>query len=498
MTFFTILIAIVSATSAFASNDSNLLEAVKNNETKLVEQLLADGANPNTVDEDRFDAPVINYAASNNNLEMVKILVDAGADVNLGNEFKWQAIHAATRVKNVEIVSYLLDQGADVDAKNFHSGDLRTPLLIAINNYDVEMIDFLLDKDANVDLGYRRYPLHISAQMKQVDTLKKLLRRGANVNVVNYRDQFTPIFSAAEHDCGACIKELIKYGADPNAYLTKEDDVLPIHTAASWGKNDAIQALIDGGSEVNKSPFGSKRSPLIFIAMDNNDVALDLLLQSGANPVHRSTNGRSALSYFAEHGNKTAVEKLIKNMANPCEVDSKEKSPQIYAEEAGHSNVAEYLKNQSCQDWSEKNKRLFNGILGCYHTVEWEGSPVKNPEEGISRIEFSHWDNDKDGNPIPAINVTWFVGKGGGSFGKDYHGKTLPITQDAYSTDEGLELNFWGWPYRSDGNKGWHSIQKSLWRYNKKNQLKFSYMETTDFYTHWGSSVLLERTACPE
>ena len=60
--------------------------------------------------------------------EAVRVLVEAGADVNARNEADFTALHAATFRGLNEVVRYLVEQGADVDARDFRG---RTPFRIA-------------------------------------------------------------------------------------------------------------------------------------------------------------------------------------------------------------------------------------------------------------------------------------------------------------------------------------------------------------------------------
>lgn len=53
-------------------------------------------------------------ALEKDNPEIAKMLIEAGADVNITNENGEQTIHFAAKKGNLEIVSLLLEEGADV------------------------------------------------------------------------------------------------------------------------------------------------------------------------------------------------------------------------------------------------------------------------------------------------------------------------------------------------------------------------------------------------
>ena len=60
--------------------------------------------------------------------EAVKVLLEAGADINATNEADFAAIHGAAFCGLNEVVEYLVEQGADIDARDFRG---RTPFRLA-------------------------------------------------------------------------------------------------------------------------------------------------------------------------------------------------------------------------------------------------------------------------------------------------------------------------------------------------------------------------------
>lgn len=98
----------------------------------------------------------LGFAASNDNLEMVKFLVGLGASDNLpitedGGAAGRSALGHAAASGNNEIAQLLLDRGASIESACYR--DKCTPLYIAAENGDVAMIELLLDYGA--DIQYR-------------------------------------------------------------------------------------------------------------------------------------------------------------------------------------------------------------------------------------------------------------------------------------------------------------------------------------------------------
>lgn len=121
----------------------NFLDAIKNNDTELVQSLI-NKVVVNRKDEDDFTP--LQLAIKSNNLEMVEILLKNGANIKGKDDFfKRTVLHDEAFNGNTEIVELLLKYGADVDAKD---KDKLTPLLVACSNIkpNLKTIKLLFNK----------------------------------------------------------------------------------------------------------------------------------------------------------------------------------------------------------------------------------------------------------------------------------------------------------------------------------------------------------------
>lgn len=109
--------------------------------------------------------------------DIYKILLDNGADCNeLDDEYT--PLHCALRFQSVEIIKLLLNYGADMKVVSKFG---RTAIHLAAENPDVEVIEFILDQ--GFDIGCRDpegySPLHYAAKRSNFNVCKLLLSRGA-------------------------------------------------------------------------------------------------------------------------------------------------------------------------------------------------------------------------------------------------------------------------------------------------------------------------------
>ena len=84
---------------------------------EVVALLLRRGADPNAVARHPFQvAPIHSAVADGTDVEIVRQLVEAGADVNVRQRHGWTPLHGAAHEGDVELVAYFLDHGADAAA----------------------------------------------------------------------------------------------------------------------------------------------------------------------------------------------------------------------------------------------------------------------------------------------------------------------------------------------------------------------------------------------
>ena len=114
--FYLIFIYMIPAAFTKANvsdNNAKFIQAAKDGSLATVQTLLADGASPNTTDDN--GVPVLMWAANNGHSEVVKLLLEKGAEVNAKATIKnveWTALKVARRMGHTDIVQLLEKAGA--------------------------------------------------------------------------------------------------------------------------------------------------------------------------------------------------------------------------------------------------------------------------------------------------------------------------------------------------------------------------------------------------
>jgi len=135
--------------------DTALGLAVLSNRTEMVQLLLQHGANPNLgVSRDslgRF-APPLSVAAQHGNPEIIDLLLGAGADPAKANNMGDLPIHYAARSGKLENLRRLLERGADVGSRNHDGWDAMG---MAAANGHVEILRLLVARGGDPERGLR-------------------------------------------------------------------------------------------------------------------------------------------------------------------------------------------------------------------------------------------------------------------------------------------------------------------------------------------------------
>lgn len=168
-------------------------------------------------------------AASNGNLEMVKLLVKKGAGINLLNAESKSALWYATTTGNPELVGFLLKSGARVNSADL-SG--MTPLMVAAVNGDVEVVKLLIKHKAKLDMKHKDgdSALMYAIANGKTDVAGMLIKAGANVNVSNKYGATALIICAMENNVEVA-RQLIQRKANVHAKTDFGKTALDIATA---------------------------------------------------------------------------------------------------------------------------------------------------------------------------------------------------------------------------------------------------------------------------
>ena len=229
------------------------------------------------------------FAARHGDIETVRILLDAGADVNQVTEYGWTALLTATQNRYYQLGRYLLERGADPAIAN-NGG--WTPLYIATDNRNIENGDY---PTRQPDMDHMQY-----------------------------------------------IELLLDHGADPNARMMsstetrtifthqwlREEGATPFWRAAQSGDTELLQRLLDAGADPHIATDNGTNALMVAAGIgwvegvtyewsrEQNAQTVTWLLELGADVDARDKDGRTALMGAAHKGRNEIVQMLVDHGAD--------------------------------------------------------------------------------------------------------------------------------------------------------------------------------------
>ena len=352
----------VSANTTGPLGETALHLCARTGRPEAVRVLLANGAGVDTIENWRGQTPLM-WAAAEGHGEAMKVLIEAGADVNARSSIiawerqrteeprdKWlppgglTPLLFAARDGRLASAKVLLDAGADI---NIVTPDRHTPLIIALSSGHFDVAGLLIERGADVNMedkvgqtalyaavdahtvpgSNRPAPRETDDTLSSLDIVKMLLAKGARVDAplraqLPYRTKLdrggdgvlgvgtTPLIRAAKAGDVTVIKLLLEKGA--NAKAATRNGVTAIMMAANvnareedmTGRNktqkdaiESIRLLLAAGGTVSGAETTQGRTALHGAAMWGLTDVVKFLKEQGADLNAKDRRGFTPLDY---------------------------------------------------------------------------------------------------------------------------------------------------------------------------------------------------------
>ena len=303
-------------------------------------------------ENDQFLAPPLCLAAIAGDIEMARILLDAGADVDLGDVDESTPLHVAALNRHPEMVTFLLEKGADINRRDKNGG---YALSFAASGGDPAVVQTLLDAGADLNFsspqGYNLYHLTASRNLRNLTDI--LLARGDDINQAS-QDGTAPLHWAALRDQAEMITYMIDNGAEHSP--ADEHGVTPLALAAQRNAAEAAAALIAAGADPNAGD-NTRITPLHRASWSGNLEVAEVLLGHGADPNAEDENGMTPLTRAVPQGNVELVNALLAAGADVNTVDGRLGCSALHmASLLGYADISEVLI-QAGASTGEKDER---------------------------------------------------------------------------------------------------------------------------------------------
>ncbi|MBU0515690.1 MAG: ankyrin repeat domain-containing protein [Proteobacteria bacterium] len=256
------------------AQDGNIFEAVKSGNLAAVKSIL--DSNPqaaNARGKNRY-TPLI-WAARKGYLNIVKLLLARGADINGTNKWNNGSLHWAAYNGQVPVVEYLCQKGARMDVAEIEKGHM---------------------------------PLHDAAWKCRVGVVRVLVKHGAPVNARNKFGQ-TPAQVALKYKCTAVANLLGQQGGGPKPSgdaMSVDQARARLFAAVKAGDVNTARSILNQFPKLVNARGKNRYTPLIWAARRGSLPLVAMLVAKGAG-VNLVNKWNNTSLHWAAYNGHTAV-----------------------------------------------------------------------------------------------------------------------------------------------------------------------------------------------
>ena len=330
------------------------------------------------------DALALHRACRSGSISCIAQLIADGCDIDAKNDQGVGPIYYAASREDLPILRMLLEKGADVNAQG---GDLHTALQVACYRGAGSNVKLLLDHGANVNAQGGRYEnaLQAASLVGNIDITKLLLKNGANVNVEG--GYYNTVLTAASYGGNErIVKMLLDSKADVNARGGRYGTALVL--ASRKGFFIIVKLLLDNGADVNaQSGEGRYSTALIAASYRDEKEIVELLLENGADINRLSGRYGNALAAASYRGNINIVQLLLEKGAKASSTGMFRSALQRASSE-GHKQVVELLLlwgadiHERNEDWTALHSAVSGGHQDVIELLISQGADINSYAKG--------------------------------------------------------------------------------------------------------------------
>ena len=290
--------------------NNKLIWHVADNNLSEVKKLLDQGAQLNA--KIRLNQDILRIIKKKIHSEQGKIIIGESKIIKCTRsrpDILFTPLMLSAFAGHTEMVRFLIDNGADVNADV--NGFFNASNLAAMEGH-TDILNILIDSGANIEEQNSQIIMS-AASGGHIETLGRMFKIYPTLNTQNNKN--IALIGAVLYGHAELVKHLITNGADVNTIdpvdVSKTVGPSVLHTAASKGYAEIVQILLENGADVDAVDYFG-RTPLFYAAKEEHIEIIHMLMKHYAKVNAHDGEGTSILRIAK---NKEIIEILKKSGA---------------------------------------------------------------------------------------------------------------------------------------------------------------------------------------
>ncbi|XP_035679460.1 protein phosphatase 1 regulatory subunit 16A-like isoform X1 [Branchiostoma floridae] len=218
-----------------------LLDSAARDDVHEVAELLKSGVSPDMTNSDGLTP--LHQCCIEGSEEMMKVLVEAGANVNAVDCELWTPLHAAATCGHINLVRYLINNGADVLAVN---ADGNMPYDICEDETALDYIESVMAQKGVTQDQIER--LRGGREQAMLDDLRDRANQGMDLEFTD-KEGASPLHIASANGYERVAEFLLDHHVSVD--IRDKDGWQPIHAAAYWSQPELVDLLLSNGADLD-------------------------------------------------------------------------------------------------------------------------------------------------------------------------------------------------------------------------------------------------------
>ena len=250
------------------------------------------------------DSTPLHHAAQSGHLDIVVLLLNSGAVVNIRNANQKVPSDVARDNEKLDVERLLVEWKGAADSQ-YHINQTLSNTSSQDTLPNAVESPLVHGEDTSTPVG--RTSLHTASAEGNIEIVQSLLDGGADVNDRNEFHQ-TALLMALWEKKFEVARLLIKYGADVN--FPNGVGWTPLQVAAQDGNSEIVHVLLDHGADVNAKKMDDWTALHLASCLDYFDV-VKALLERGANVHGRNDQGQTPCQLAVIFGHQEITRLLL-------------------------------------------------------------------------------------------------------------------------------------------------------------------------------------------